>query len=312
VVKRSRLVDLLKAHGIAFRLEGENVTPGWVGLDCPFCSDTNKHLGVKAEEEFFTCWRCRRSGKLFHLLEAKMRLPRDSVRQAMTEGQERDDSISLKAQVAAILRPEEPAVEHQDRVMRPLASLVPIQATAADSPVRRAVLAFLDARRFSWGVACANEASITFLEGMAGRLVLPVRDAHGSLVGYTGRSLFANLAPRYKNLGPLHETLYGIRSLKEGGEVWIVEGPLDQWRIGPPAVASFTKRLTAAQVGLLRSLRPSRVLVCWDGDAYLDAVQAARSLGVAGMEARAVRLPAEHDPDSLGRPGMEALVERLF
>jgi DNA primase len=163
-----------------------------------------------------------------------------------------------------------------------------------------------------------------------GRLMFPIRDQRGRLIGFSGRIVGAG-EPKYLNSPdtPLFDkgrSLFNIDKAgpasREAKRVIVVEGQmdviaLDQAGIGE-AVAPLGTALTETQLGLLWRLSPSPIL-CFDGDApgqkaairaalrALPAVGPGRSLGF-------ITLPAGLDPDDLirshGREALEALLEK--
>jgi DNA primase len=163
-----------------------------------------------------------------------------------------------------------------------------------------------------------------------GRLMFPIRDQRGRVIGFSGRIVGAG-EPKYLNSPdtPLFDkgrTLFNIDKAapasRDTRRVIVVEGQmdviaLDQAGIGE-AVAPLGTAMTETQLGLLWRLSPSPIL-CFDGDApglkaavraalrALPAVGPGRSLGF-------VTLPAGQDPDDLirsgGREALDALLER--
>lgn len=45
-------------HGIPYWGEGKNLTAGWIGVTCPFCSDTSNHGGFNTANGYYHCWKC--------------------------------------------------------------------------------------------------------------------------------------------------------------------------------------------------------------------------------------------------------------
>ena len=52
------IVAYLDEKGIEYVTEGKNVSAGWIGLQCPYCSDQSNHLGVCLDGKGFSCFRC--------------------------------------------------------------------------------------------------------------------------------------------------------------------------------------------------------------------------------------------------------------
>ena len=150
------------------------------------------------------------------------------------------------------------------------------------------------------------------------RLMFPIRDGRGRLVGFGGRALDDRAAAKYLNgpEGPLfqkRELLYGANGLDRRagrGRLHVVEGYMDVIALaqhGVAAVAPLGTAMTEAQLERLWRLDDAP-LVCLDGDAA--GVQAAgrlaeRALAVLkpGRSLAFALLPPGEDPDSLVRTG---------
>lgn len=176
------------------------------------------------------------------------------------------------------------------------------------------------------------------------RLMFPVVDQLGRIVGFSGRVLddpddrymdepgFRNrfksgeLPPKYKNTGetPIYTkggVLFGLWQAKDAirtaGEAVLVEGNFDvvslHARCLTNAVAPLGTAFTEQQAKILRRFTSS-VAVAFDGDkAGREATEDPKFRGhmrTARLTARAVTLPAGADPDSLVcQRGVDALRE---
>lgn len=153
------------------------------------------------------------------------------------------------------------------------------------------------------------------------RLMIPILNQGGRVVGMSGRSL-GDREPKYLNArgGRSGDHLYGLyqarRAARESGELVLVEGFFDAWAcsiVGRPAVAQMGGSLSARQVGLLAK-HARRVTIAMDGDdagrrAYVKALP---QLLRAGLFVRAAFLPQGHDPDSFRQAeGGQALLALL-
>ncbi len=154
------------------------------------------------------------------------------------------------------------------------------------------------------------------------RLIFPIRDASGRLVGFAGRAL-GDEGPKYLNSSETERfhkgrLLYGLyetrRAIREGRRALLVEGYIDL--LGAVAsgleavVASMGTALTADQARLLARYA-EEVVVGYDADfAGEQAAQRALPLLLsAGLAVYRLRLPEGEDPDSLRtRQGPDALI----
>src|SRR5262249_14128345 len=162
-------------------------------------------------------------------------------------------------------------------------------------------------------------------EKFFGRVMFPIADAAGKIVGFGGRVLGQGL-PKYLNSSetPLfrkHATVYGLFQAKEAirqrDRVVVVEGYLDvvalaQFGIAD-AVATLGTALTPDHVRILGRYTKN-IIALFDGDAA-GRQAAARSFEIfveAGLLGRGAFLPKDHDPDSFVRAqGKDALEEIL-
>ena len=157
------------------------------------------------------------------------------------------------------------------------------------------------------------------------RLLFPIRNGAGRLVGFGGRALGDDKA-KYLNTAEtdhFHKgrLLYGLnlskRALRDRGRVLLVEGYFDV--IGAAAagvdwsVASMGTALTPEQAGLIARYT-DEVVVGYDGDAAGERAfrRCLPLLLEKGLGVYRLRLGEEHDPDSFRlEKGNEALVEAL-
>lgn len=171
------------------------------------------------------------------------------------------------------------------------------------------------------GLAGRSRKSNEPYDRFRNRLMFPIRDASGRLVGFGGRALDDDKA-KYLNTAEtarFHKgrLLYGLdlakRILREAGRVLLVEGYFDV--LGAVAageeatVAGMGTALTPEQARLLGRYT-DEVVVGYDGDeAGERAFRRAMPLLLAeGLGVRRMRLPADRDPDSFRlEEGGEAL-----
>ena len=175
-------------------------------------------------------------------------------------------------------------------------------------------------------------------KGMLDRVVFPMRDAEGVLVGFSARHRSAVPpsgkwgagCPKYVNsassvLFRKRELLYGLhlakKAIRRFGYAVLVEGYKD---VIAMHVAGFTNtvglcglELTADHVDLLAGLC-TRVVLLTDGDERGQAAvpKLEGVLKAAGFDTLALALPPGEDPDSLFRslsgPGLVTLIRSLM
>lgn len=152
----------------------------------------------------------------------------------------------------------------------------------------------------------------TFIDRFRNRLMFPVHNPAGRLVGFGGRALGDDNA-KYINTAETErfhkgELLYGLyqarRAVRDGGRAVLVEGYFDV--VGAvaagveAAVATMGTALTPEQARLLARYAEEAV-VAYDGDEAGERahVRALPILLGAGLAVYRARFPDGHDPDSL-------------
>lgn len=145
-----------------------------------------------------------------------------------------------------------------------------------------------------------------------GRVMFPVFDESGRIVGFGGRALEGDVA-KYINSpdGPLFNKsrlLYMLneakRAIRERKRAILTEGYIDVIRCHvngfPETVASLGTSLTELQASLLKRFT-DRCCIVYDGDppGVHAAIRAMGILRAAGIDVRAALLPGGHDPDEI-------------
>jgi DNA primase len=159
-----------------------------------------------------------------------------------------------------------------------------------------------------------------------GRLMFPIRDPQGRVVGFSGRILDDSSPAKYVNSPetPLFHKgrlLYGLDRAREAiierRQAILCEGQIDVIRCQlsglPHAVAPQGTALTDMQATILKRYA-DEVLLMFDADnaGQKATLRAAEVLLAAGLTVRSVAMPAGEDPDSLVRSqGAEALQQRV-
>lgn len=143
-----------------------------------------------------------------------------------------------------------------------------------------------EVRRYGSGVAEAFDLRIGHGQ-WDGYLLLPVYDALGSYVSFTGRYTGEPDAkhPRYNGpVFPLKDYLYGEWQLRdEDRPVFVVEGQFDVmrlWSFGELALGTFGTSYTPTQIGRLVKLVGNRkIVVLFDADTLDGSLNDVRSPG---------------------------------
>ena len=339
------LVQIIGEH-VRLRKSGSN----FIGL-CPFHSEKTPSFHVHAERQFFYCFGCHAKGDVIHFVEKmegltfaealrwlgeRYGIPVDSrSRSSERKAGERRILLEIQARAGRYFRREltggaalraqryladrglTPEIQERfgigyapgrsDRLMEEL--------SAAHSP---------DQLRLS-GLIQRNEQNSSHYARFRGRVMFPIWNEAGKIVGFGGRALgeeqpkYLNSpeTPLYNKSGVLYALNLARESIRRQGRAVLVEGYMDcialhQAGIGN-AVAVCGTSLTEAQVRLLGRFT-KKVVVNFDPDEAGDSATL-RSLALllqGGFGVRVLALPDRLDPDAyIRRHGVAAYRELL-
>lgn len=339
---RVDIIDLISEY-VPLKRRGQN----YVGL-CPFHAEKTPSFTVSPSKQLFYCFGCGVGGDAFTFLmkreglnfsEALTRLA-ERVGINLEEGEgagifklrrEKERLYQIGALAARfyhlILLRHPTAAKAREYLRYRRVSPEAIRkfelGYAPDSP--RALVDYLKRHGFNpREIALAGLAASRPPEGsfdrFRRRLMFPVKDASGRVIGFGGRSL-DNSEPKYLNTPetPLFRKghhLYGLHlaatGIKRQGRAVVVEGYLDAisaWQHGVDnVVATLGTALTVEQARELKRYT-EEVIIAYDADAAGRAA-ALRGLGVLaemGLRVRVLPLPEGKDPDEfLQRQGGQA------
>jgi DNA primase len=342
---RASIVEVISDY-VTLRRVGRNFT----GL-CPFHAEKSPSFTVSEEKAIFHCFGCRAGGSVFQFLMQydHLTFPEAVERVASRYGIEVERESTKNGAAGereSLYRINERAAANYHKILfghpagrraldylksrkvseelarRFLVGYAPPTGSGLLELLRKEQLSVKDALRLG---LIGQRSGQQFHEKFFGRLMFPIINAGGKIVGFGGRVLDGGL-PKYINSSetPLFRkgsTLYGLHQAKEGirraDRVVIVEGYLDVMALHQfglsSAVATLGTALTSDHVRLLGRYTQN-IVALFDGD---DAGRkaAARSFEIfveTGLLGRAAFLPAGEDPDTyVHRHGPEALEKIL-
>jgi hypothetical protein len=241
------LEEMLDELNIPHITEGhEHCREGWIQLDCPSCSPNSEHwrLGLNIYGKYLNCWSCGRMD-LLETLQDMVDVPVAPLLNLVTDG------FDLSIEKAVI----------KGKLKLPNGRV----------PLLQMHRQYLQGRGLNpdkitklWeieGIGMSAHMGLSF------RIFIPIF-LNGQMVSWTSRSVAPKHKLRYKSADrysekvPHKHLLYGADYVRHTAIV--VEGPLDVWKIGPGAVATFGTAVTAAQVARIAAF-PSRI-ICFDND----------------------------------------------
>ncbi len=303
VIELFDVVPYLEDKRVSFVNEGS--TQGWINLNCPWCSDSADHLGIHLDSNSMNCWRCGKKGSVLNLVKILEGNCSYSETLAVMEKYQNPSRFTSAIQ-------EE--IKHPGTVKLPSIFQKIVWPTPPDL-----VKKFLLFRGFDPEEICRNKE--LYFGGHVGkfkfRLILPIT-YHHRMVSYVGRELFGRSSVPYLSLEdkdsviPPKSVLYGYDEVPPGGNIVIVEGPLDQWKLGPGAVATFGTAWTMDQVSMIRNLTPNKVFILYDTEDIAQKAAKALCDQIWFCECEVMYLEDKKDPGELsveeGREVMNQLV----
>ena len=340
-------VDILEIASAQAKLQ--RVGRKWKAL-CPFHKEKTPSFQLDPEQGLFYCFGCGKGGDAIKL---HMELSGDDFPAAM-EALARRFGVPIPAPAARRAGSKTDSPRDLEAVLEAAAEY--FSAALASAPAARR---YLQGRRISddlaaryrlgfapdgWrnltaalhpriamadlldaGLVARPEGGGEPYDRFRNRLIFPIRNSTGRLVGFGGRTLGDDKA-KYVNTAEtdrFHKgsVLFGLdaakRAMRETGKAFLVEGYFDQLAAVASgieaAVASMGTALTPEQAKLL-TRHVEEVVVGYDGDEAGEAA-ARRALPILlaeGLAVRRVRFAAGEDPDSLRLArGEKALAEAV-
>lgn len=266
--------QLFEERGIHYVTSGPNVSKGHCAIHCPFCGDgdQSEHMSVSLTSDGWRCWRnpTEHAGLKPHRLLIALGLsPAAAV--ALVGDQAPPVQSDFLSQVQGMLEPSstpmlDPVVLEEPNEFRGLE-----EYTTASAPYIR----YLNSRGLS-----LSDATFFFLRyaisgEQAGRIIFPVKNFSGELMGWTGRAISKRNTLRYKDEGPIKDYLWRQNDLMNmiGDTLVVCEGPFDALKVcslgkfqNITATCVFTSAPSPSQRTALRLLRSNfkRIVVVFD------------------------------------------------
>jgi DNA primase len=350
IVARSDIVEVISAR-VPLKKSGREFK-----ACCPFHNEKSPSFWVSPDKQFFHCFGCGAHGTVIGFLmqyeklgfldavadlaqRAGLELPREAL------GARDPDSANLHDVMARIARFFEQNLADNARAQK-YASARGIDAKTsakfalgyasnswdallnrfgAQEDERRQILQLgMIIERDTQG----GERTAGFYDRFRDRLMFPIRDSRGRVIGFGGRIIDQG-EPKYLNSPetPLFHKgreLYGLYEARQARtdfkRLMIVEGYMDVVRLHQAGITYSVATLGTAttQEHLSKIFRlTSEVVFCFDGDragrqAAWRALENSLPLARDGRELKFMFLPDGHDPDSLvAEEGPEAFENRL-
>jgi hypothetical protein len=282
------VVSYLQSRNIPYASSGDNVSSGWIGINCLFCIDHSDHLGINLHTKAFNCYKCGETGSALKLVKAVEGI--SSTAEAFRV---------MEQFVGGAFVPRER--HYQSKVIFPIGS-------SKNFPMMHSE--FLRGRGYDPKevikkydlLACGPIGQFKH------RIIIPIF-ANKRIQSFVGRDVTRKSSSPYVNssenvsVKDAKHCLYNIDNVL-GSAVIVVEGIFDAWRIGDGAVATFGTRYTHEQLLLLRGMK--RVFIMFDSDAIPLAYKMAHDLSSLVKNIEVLELD-EGDPDKMSESEVKSL-----
>lgn len=278
-----KITELLSAHGVAYKRYGEHhhTTRNRIQIDCPHCSPDSGRFRMGLNRYSAVCWSC--GG---HNLAATLKLiisDHDAVNEFM-----RSSRTTLNEEMYEAVHPvTQGKLELPDGITRKFLPQHEQYLLERDFSLNKI--------QALWDIKSIGRKSI-----LPWRIFIPIKLRH-KIVSWTTRSI-GSVRARYISARPDQE-IHHHKHLLYGEDyadktVIVVEGPLDVWRIGPGAVATFGTSYTRQQV--LRIVQYPVRYICYDCEpvATRQAEQLVSELSVFPGKTAKIVLPDSDPADS--------------
>jgi DNA primase len=331
---------------------------------CPFHDERTPSFGIDPVEKLYHCFGCGAGGDVFKFAMETEGLDFAGALEALAERagieleREAEDprDAERRARRERLLALLERTAAYYVRVLWESAEAAPARSYLAGRGLEEDVLrefrvgfsprswdrvvvasrraGYSESELLAAGLASRRREGPGLLDRFRGRIMFPLADPKGHVLGFGARALAVDEQPKYLNTSEselFHKgsLVYGAdlarAAAARAGRLVLVEGYTDVIALRqagiPETVCSMGTALTERQLDALKRLTP-KVLLCQDPDA---AGQEAVAKGkdairvfneghhLRGFDLRVVRLPAGQDPADVvqeqGAAAMRALLE---
>ena len=337
------IVDIIKNY-IPLELKGKN----YFGV-CPFHQDHSPSMSVSKEKQMYKCFSCGAAGNVFTFVSNYENI---SFLEAVAKV---GNIVGIPVGEYTITKPKEKYQKEYDTMDLALkfyqnALSTKEGALARDYLLKRGLDAEMQ-KVFDLGLSTTNDKLSNFLhhkgiddkllselgliteedgrlkDTFNSRILFPIHDDVGHVVGFTGRVYKSDYKPKYLNskenhifrkgniLFNYHRARDAIRTKKE---VIIVEGNMDAIRMYVSGIkntiALMGVSLTKEQIDLLRKLHATIILMLDNDEAGRTATLTnGEALENAGLTCKVVRLSGEKDPDEyILKNGVDKMLSNIL
>ncbi len=343
VRRKNDIVDVI-GEKIPLEKRGKN----YFGV-CPFHDDTNPSMSVSREKQIYTCFSCHATGNVFTFL---MNYEHKEFNQVLSDLASRVGITLNGFKTKKISTKYDEWYKIYDLANKYYQNnLLTKEGEGAREYLKNRSIDDLTVKEFEIGYSLRNRDDLTKLLTAKGhsidllnkvglsnedhdiynsRLMFPLHDLNGKVIGFSGRIITSGKQNKYLNtketeLFKKGKLLYHYHIAREEARVKksviIMEGFMDIIRASTVGikntVATMGTALTRDHIKEIKRLS-SNIILCFDGDeAGVKATIASGELFKSeGIEVKVISLPGEDDPDTYilknGRDAFEALINNAI
>jgi len=264
--------------------------PGSPGKKCSSAAQGKVRLWVNPETDRFNCWHCGFKGS--------------SLSALMVNG-----SAEQREYLAE--REESPKQKHVEVLRPPCESLPDGFTPFCRSKADRATpyTTYLSTRGVTERTVALYRMGYVDTGQLAGRVIIPSFDLHGSINFWSARSIYPNETLRYRLPKASKDIISNEHMVDWTKPVYLVEGIFDEIAIGSQAIALYGKFIPPKLMLRLVERRPPAVYICLDDDARDEAYGLAKKLIGYDVKCCIVDLNGK-DPGQVGSAGVAEAVQR--
>lgn len=347
LLAQTDIVDVIKAY-IPVTKKGRN----YMAL-CPFHDDKHPSLSISPERQIFKCFVCGTAGNAITFVSKYEKISYNEAVRKVADIVGFHDERLLKE---AFVPKKDPTIEPLYNCINDLQKFYEYDLNIPEGKIAKDYLAKRNiddaqVKKYKIGYSLSDgRKTIEFLlahghslksiedigialasanakDANAGRLIFPLCDPNGQVVGFSARKLSEEQNPKYVNSpetpifhkGKILYNYHNVKgSARHDGYVYVLEGFMDVMALDKAgissAVALMGTALSADQIALLRKLN-CEIRLCLDGDnaGQIGMMKIITQLNSAGLPYRLVSNPKDlRDPDDiLQESGPEALKEAM-
>ena len=339
VLERTDILDVVSQH-VKLRRTGRN----YVGL-CPFHKEKTPSFTVSTEKQIYYCFGCHEGGNAVHFLSKFEQTTFQETLENLADHygiQTHRKSGSSRTPVFDALSKLADFYHQNLKKSKFAASYLRSRgiedAIADEFKIGYSEAAGYRAKDFSrqsgapldillnLGIVKSKDGDVYDI--FRGRVMVPIFDVNGKVVGFGGRATRKEVIPKYINspesaVFSKRSVLFGIdktrKHITNADEVLVVEGYFDFISLYQAGIkniaATLGTSITEEQLSRLRNYTENITLML-DGDeaGVKSALRLVGTFGEMGLNGSMLILPEGYDPDSLvrekGQAGVDAVLAK--